>query len=305
MSWHDEHEGSRGPTIDDDLRAALDGSSTDFDYDALIAGTKVRAARLRRRQTVARAVTAAVLAPTLAGAGWLLSSTLGQPDASTEYAAQPTDDVSATTGAAPTTDDVTTTTAPARVDGPPHQDPEELPDAVLEPVNPDWPNRWEMPDVRPTGVAFLDALGAPQSFALYPRTVPLMHFTTGEDGRPEPHSAASYYFFASGNEVYQDTVEITLTAWDDSAAPIAALRGGALSGTVVEWPGRTDDDHLLVEERFGQGWTFAGAAVRQGDYIVGVTVLAETAEEARAAATEIAEKSAANLAYLDPENATD
>lgn len=307
MSWYDDTEGSRRPTLDDDLRAALDASSTDFDYDALVAGTKVRAGRLRRRQTLARAVTVAVLAPTLAGAGWMLSSTLGQPNASIEQAAQPSDDAAAATDAAATTEDATTTTAdpPTRVDGPPYQDPMALPPAVYEPPNPDWPNRWEVPDVRPTGVAFLDDLGAPQLAMLYPRTVPLMQFTWGDGGQPEPHSAATYTFYTQGNEVHQDTVDISVTAWDDSAAEMAALRDGDVrEGTVVLWPGASDGDHLLVEKPQGE-WTFAGAAVRRGDYIVGVTVLASTAEEARAAATEIAEKSAANLAYLDPENTTD
>ncbi|MDO5663373.1 MAG: hypothetical protein Q4G40_11810, partial [Brachybacterium sp.] len=54
----------------DELRAALNHEA-DFDYDALVAGAKLRAGRIRRRQTLTRAVAAVVILPTLAGTAYL------------------------------------------------------------------------------------------------------------------------------------------------------------------------------------------------------------------------------------------
>ena len=44
----------------------------------------------------------------------------------------------------------------------------------------------------------------------------------------------------------------------------------------------------------------AGALIRQGDYLVGVTVTGGDADAATALAAEVADKTAANLAFLDP-----
>lgn len=330
MNRYDEHPDSSGRRLDEELRSVLAGADElSFDHDALVAGTKARAGRLRRRQAVARGVAAVVLVPTLAGAGWVMSSTLTGGEGSTiDVASQTSNDdavptteaddpVPQTEGPAPTadaegTEDAEVTTAEA---GPPYQDPTLLAPITLEPPNRDWPNRWTVPDARPTGVAFLDALGAPQPTSQYPRQVPLMDFMMADEngGGVEPHSGLSQYFYADGNAIDQNTVSLDVTAWDDSRAVLADLRiGGSLSlsrwadGTPrpVEWPGHADADHLLVVDTDAGGdWPVAGALVRQGDYLVGVTARAQTWEEAVAAATEIALKAAANLSALDPEHA--
>ena len=66
------------PDLHDELRSALgQADAADFDYDALVAGTKARAARILRRRAVSRGIAAVVLAPTLVAAGWFVGNNLG------------------------------------------------------------------------------------------------------------------------------------------------------------------------------------------------------------------------------------
>ncbi len=303
MSWQEEE----GPgALDAELRSVLGGSAEHFDYDALIAGTKVRARRMRRRRAVAQGATAAVLVPTLVGTGFLVSSSLQGGDRVTP-AAPSTDQVQTTTQ-----DDSGRTSAPVAVqDGPPYQDPELLPAATDEEPNPDFPNRWAIPDVRPTGIDLLDALGSPRLAFSYPKTMPLPGMVAADEG-VEPHSGRLWMFHDGTNDFEQVTVEIAVTAWDHSTQVMDALRTGEPL-TVARWdggpqprpwPAHHDDDHLLVDMP-RVAWPQVGALVRRGDYIVGVTVRAQTEEGAAAAAGQIAERAAANLVFLDPEHAQD
>ncbi|RIK17320.1 MAG: hypothetical protein DCC50_02100 [Acidobacteria bacterium] len=305
MSWqdrHDRHDAPREVGLDDELRSVLGGSAEHFDYDALVAGTKVRARRMRRRRAVAQGAAAAVLVPTLVGAGFLLNSSVrGSQDA--VPAGPPTGQVLATQD-----DSAATSAPPALAEGPPYQDPALLPEVTPDAPNPDVPNRWELPDVRPTGIDFLDELGAPRYVAAYPRIMPLDGMIAGTDG-VEPHSGLSWYYFDGTNDMHQDTVEITLTAWDDSEQVMDALRAGepvSRAGwdgrlQVRPWPAHHDDDHLLVD-LVRRPMPTVGALVRQGDYLLGVTVQADSYEDAADVAGGIAERAAANLAWLDPDH---
>ncbi|MFX0538837.1 hypothetical protein ACQBAT_12900 [Ornithinimicrobium sp. Y1847] len=203
-------------------------------------------------------------------------------------------------------------------DTPPFQNPDALPPVTWGPDNPDLPNAWQIPDARPTGIAFLDVFGSPQSASQYPRTMPLMSFMVanhGYTGMIEALAGANFSYYDGTNTLEQETVEINITAWDDSAAILDSFRTGEFvtdarwtdaNPPLRDWPGRADTDHLLVASAAPWGGIeMAGAMVRQGDYLVGVTVQATTEERAIEAATQIAEQTAANLAYLDPEHGTE
>lgn len=299
MSWEDE-----------ELRSVLGGTQEHFDYDALVAGTKVRARRLRRRRAVAQGVAAAVLVPTLVGTGFLVNSSLqGREAGLAGPAASGTAEVLATQDDAGQQDAVRT--SPVLPDGPPFQDAAALPEAPPAETNAAVPNRWQVPDVRPTGIEFLDALGSPQMVSAYPRVVPLDGMISAGEGN-QPHSGLSWSFFDGTDDLEQDTVDITVTGWADSVTVMAALRvdapitdarwDGGL--TVRPWPAHHDTEHLMVDIATRPTPT-VGALVRQGDYLVGVTVQAGTAQEAADAAGRIAEQAAANLAYLDPDHGRD
>lgn len=201
-----------------------------------------------------------------------------------------------------------------------------------EPITPNdpsigLPNRIELPDARPVGIAFLDAFGAPQVRMDSPRLTPLVGLVAGNQDIEgwNAHSGANWSYYDGTNSLDQDTVEIVITAWDDAPAALQALRAGdeslgfvwidQLTGGAIErlaWPQHDDADHLLVWQADDAGASRqAGALVRQGDYLVGVTVGSgagdggATRSEAVAAAAEIAQKTAENLAYLDPEYGTD
>lgn len=306
MSWQEEQAGPAGPRLDEELRSALGGTGELFDYDALVAGTKVRATRMRRRRAVVQGAAAAVLVPALVGAGFAIHDSLGQRVGVVAGPAVSGTDGTAATSQAPSA------TAPIVADRPPFQDPAALPQAPPAETNPQWPNRWEVADVRPTGIAFLDAFGSPQTSSQYPREVPLAGLQGGGDGA-EPHSAAAWSFFDGSNDLEQPTVDLAVTAWDDSRAVLAGLRSDQPISSarwvappdLRPWPGQDDEDHLLVSLGSSGPWPQVGALVRQGDYLVGVTTQAATEEEAAEAAMSIAEQSAANLAWLDPEHGQD
>lgn len=310
MSWHDEREPRTRAGLDAELRGALGGAGEHFDYDALVAGTKARAGRIRRRRTLARGVAAAVMVPTLVGAGFAINSSLDGLGR-VSPAAQSTDPAAVTQeGIATTQEDVATTSAPV-ADGPPFQDGSLLPEGPPVETNPDLPNRWQIPDVRPTGIDFLDAFGPPRMVSAYPRVVPLAGMLSSGQG-VEPHSGVSWSYHDGTNTLEQDTVDITVTGWDDSVTAMAALRVDApitdahWDGELMvrPWPAHHDTEHLMVDIA-ARPMPTVGALIRQGDYLVGVTVRAETVEEAAAAAGQIAEQTAANLAHLDPEHGKD
>lgn len=225
-------------------------------------------------------------------------------------------------------DDGGVTTGPPVADGPPYQDqePPEPPDGTEEGS---LPNRIEIPDPRPTGVDLLDELGAPQLAHIYPRGVPLMGFLRGNEvPGDEPHSSRYWSYFDPAAGMSSKQVEIVLTAWDDSTGPMAQLRDEG-SGYAFDWVGLWGDGPseeeplpvidrwswtgheddagrlLLTQQESGVPGITAGAVIRQGDYLVGVTVITADQDESVAAATEIAEKSAANLAHLDPDHGQD
>lgn len=339
-------------SLDDDLRDALGGpDGTNFDYDALVAGTKARASRIRRRRVAQQAVTVAVLAPVLVGTGWLVGTNLsGAPDQA---------QVASTTEATGADAAEVTTEAPAtgevpRTDEVPFQDVDLLPDSTPDAENPDLPNAWDVPDVRPTGVDFLDAMGAPVLDLRYPRILPLPTFMVGNDqglvDGVEPLAGAEWSFADEGAGMFPDSVEITVTGWEDSAAVLSSLPTDTPvthaqwlePWTALAWEGADLGDLLIAAQVAGQEGAgsadagdagsgdadsgsadsgsagagnagagsadageghLVGAVVRQGDYLVGVSVRARTQEEAVAAATEIADRTAANLAHLDPEHA--
>lgn len=366
MSWYDRPD-DRRPPLDDELRAALGGAGADFDYDSLVAGTKARAGRIRRRRALTQGAAAALLVPTLLGTGYVLEQRLSVQDGhedvavasqptlpdpavtegalevvtqdvqgTTEEAAQPEptgvaapepaepeatepevvppveDAVPAPTGEEPSAAVETTEPAPdpePSVEPEPTQDQEPTQDPEPGPAE----NAVVIPDVVPTGIAFLDALGPAQLDLAYPRVVPLPEFTSGNLEEPvqiEPHSGRTWMFYAAGNEIDQDAVQLTVSGWVDSRAAMTALRGDQTGfnfrttpddlGTIeMPWTDGTTGsaDRLLVGEASPVGgWTTVGAVVRQGDFLVGVTVTAATPEEASATAVQIAEAAAASLA---------
>lgn len=349
MSWYDER-GDRA-SLDDELRSVLTpgGSEPDFDYDALVAGTTVRARRLRLRRALTQTAVAAVLVPTLVAAGWSIGTRLsvdggaGQQVSVAGQTSEPTPEEAGVTGTdeagttwvdtAGRTDAtvadgaLTTATAiptPAWA-GPPFQDP-----AALQPIepetNPDLPNREDVPDARPTGIPALDALPLVGGW-LYPRTVPLMSFVAATDNiglNPddgvEPHSGLSVDWLdegAYGQGAAVHAVTLNITAWDDAAFAMEQLRtggtalstfwmadgeGDALSvgrPTPLPWAGHDGSaDHLLVTGSTGE--QAAGALIREGNYLIGVTVYGQDSEAATDLAAEVAEQTAANLVALDP-----
>jgi hypothetical protein len=117
-------------------------------------------------------------------------------------------------------------------------------------------------------------------------------------------------------------VEITVTAWEDGAEAMQGLRADTLycSWDDVDrpesvqaeatWPGREDDPDRFLNAPFeGNGslsdHSMSVAAVRTGDYLVAVTVRDPEPDVAAEAAIEIADKTAENLAALDPEHGQD
>lgn len=392
MSW--DGRGDHRPSLDEELRTVLGGAEPDFDYAALVAGTRHRAGRIRRRRTLTQVVAAAVLVPSLVGTGFALNHRLSvdeapavsvasqtpapepeeqgmvpaaapeqvtdpvvtgpapadqgiqtappaqaeppqvveepaQEDAPVDVAAPPAEsdpadepasapaeegapepDPALTPDPAPVQEPVAPT-APVAL--PPYQDPGVvLPDAPGGPSTDGSPNLIAVPDPRPTGVAALDAFGAPWSSELFQNITPLMGITfTQEPVGVDQHSARSWQYSTGGWE----SVVITLTAWDDSSQALADLTTGGTTlrsrwaGQLPEpmaWRGHEGDpDYFLTSttSAFAEApdtWVVGVAMVRQGDYLVAVAVDGQEPATARAQAAEIAEKSAANLAVLDP-----
>lgn len=243
--------------FDDELRAVLGSvEDTDFDYDALIAGTKARAGRIRRRRALAQGVTAAVLVPTLVATGWLVGNGLrGSTDPGTDVAAVtetrtdevqqtdgpgPTEEVqetvesteapsteSATTDAPTTEDDQSTEeAAPVEPGPPPFQDPDLLEQPIRGVDEEGIPNVEEIPDPRPVGFSPLDqySLGTAER---YQNITPILNVTgmAKEPGQGvAAHSAASWHYWDTAGGGGELT--LTVAMWDDSAFAMQQLVTG-------------------------------------------------------------------------------
>lgn len=289
--------------LEDLLRDSLQ-QVPDADYDALVAGVHRRAAAIRRRRVVTSGLAAAVLVPalTLGGVALLDRAPTTPPDG--PVAPMIGTEPGPATEAPPTTE----LPSPAPDDGPPWQDGElPLPEGGIETGT--IPNAWDIPDARPTGVELLDDLGAPQHASDYPRIAPLTGVMAcndlgNEDGL-EPVAGQSWSYWEQGPF---RGVEITVTGWEDSLAAMQGLAEDSLhcawddgARAQVEWLGHPEDYLNEPVEGTFAGW-YGIAAVRQGDYLVGVTVQHDDSTVAHLTAQEIAVKTAENLAVLDPEH---
>ncbi|MCK0110756.1 hypothetical protein MWU75_01185 [Ornithinimicrobium sp. F0845] len=280
-----------------------------FDYEALVAGVHVRAGRIRRRRAITAGVAAAVLGPALVGgAALVLPDILPGGDSTIIAPATRPDDGSTT---APVEESEATAEPTPAQPGPPWQDgAPPLPEGGFE-VNEDLPNAWEIPDARPTGVPALDDLGVPQLAQAYPRAVPVMSLMVcdpGREGGAEPEAAQSFGYFS--DEAGDPTIDLQVTGWADSDAARDGLVSDSYTlctwspdpGEPQPWPGHEgDEDYLLFTP---EGSDTAAAVVRQGDYLVAVTVQ-DTGAHGAELATEIASRTADNLEALDPVHGRD
>lgn len=297
-----------GSRPDDDISQMLRGAlgDTDFDYDSLVAGAHQRAGRIRRRRAIATGAAVAVLGPALVGGAALVVPDLLSQDGNVVGPAATTD-VAVETTQAPTQDDTEESTAE-----PPWQDGElPMPDPEDDLGDED-ENAWEVPDPRPLGVEALDDLGAPQQRLLGSNIAPvlrLMSCDPGREGGGSPIAGDHWMFFLE--EGGGPSIDVTVTGWEDSVAARDGLVNDDYTkcvldesaGEVQEWPGQEgDEDYLIVP---GTDGATMAAVVRQGDYLVAVTVGGDSQDEATEIATEIAEKTAENLEALDPDHGRD
>lgn len=196
-----------------------------------------------------------------------------------------------------------------QVQEPPWQDgAPPLPEGGLDSA--DSGNAWQIPDARPTGVSYLDQFGAPQQGSDYADTVPVsgaMMGNTGEDG-PRPVAGQSWAYYTDDSWA-AGAVDIQITGWEDSAAARDGIRDNTLGSFVdgtdsgwqpLDWAEHAGSaDHLLYRAT-AEGLELGFALVRQGDYLIGVTVTDTTGEVNAASAAEIAGKTADNMQALDP-----
>ncbi|WP_109471721.1 hypothetical protein [Ornithinimicrobium cavernae] len=340
----------QGNRRDDDLSRALRGAvgSAEFDYAALVTGAHQRAGRIRRRRAIATGAAVAVLGPALVGGAALVLPEIlpdggsgsaltpaGSSDASGQTSAAPTDTAAATqapptdeaastvdpvptddaavpTDEAAPTDDAAVTTAPTAGEAPWQESAPPMPEGGAQPDNEDFPNAWQIPDARPTGVDALDGLGAPQLVMNYPRVAPVMGLMTCDPGRAggvEPLAGQHFSHYADDQAGL--IIDITVTGWEDSPAARDGLVQDAY--TLCTWdsgvaeaqpfPGHESDEDYLVFAPEGSELT--AAVVRQGDYLIAVTVRDASEGAATQIAAEIAGKSADNLEALDPVHGRD
>lgn len=303
-----QHNDSR--RTDDDISAMLRGALGDaeFDYESLVGGVHRRAGRIRRRRAIATGAAVAVLGPALVGgAALVLPEVLG--DEATVVGPAATSDAPMTTSEEPADD--TERTTEETTAAPPWQD-----GTLPPPIDPNTegsiPNAWEIPDARPTGVSALEEFGAPQSLSNYPRTVPVMGMMTCDQGRPggvEPLAAQSVTYYGEGVE--SQAIDIVVSGWEDSTAARDGLVNDDYTscawdagvGQAQAFPGHEGDEDYVVFP--GAEEDTSAAVVRQGDYLVAVTVRGTEATAATDIATEIASKQADNLEALDPDHGRD
>ncbi len=308
-----------GPHRDEDISQLLRGAlgNTDFDYEALVSGAHQRAGRIRRRRAIATGAAVAVLGPALVGgAALVLPDLLPAGTQSPVVVAPAATTDTHTPSATPLTHDAVQTQSPAVQDPPWQESAPPMPEGGPEPENEDLPNAWTIPDARPTGVAALEELGAPQLWMNYPRVAPVMGMMVCDPprvGGAEPVAGQSGDFFTDGADLQ---ISYTVTGWQDSlAARDGLLEDGDLlcrwdldPGEPQPFPGHEGDADYLVFSP--EGSELSAAVVRQGDYLVAVTVQDDStgggAEDPGAQlAAEIAAKSAENLAALDPAHGRD
>lgn len=335
MNEQSRNPSGTGQGPDETLRQALHGAAEGFDYDALVSGTHRRATRIRRRRAVLTGAAAAVLVPALVG-GALLAPGLLPDDPISVGPATSSQDPSTTEptatedAVATATDDAAATSAPdpSPPSDPPWQD--EQPPSAPSPTageggQVDSGNAWEIPDPRPTGVDALDDLGTPRMDMSYRRLAPAMGAMVcngpAEESGLTPVGGRNWSFDAQ-EPGDRRGVEITVTAWEDGAEAMQGLRADTLYCSwddvgrpesvqaEVTWPGREDDPDRYLNAPFeGNGslsdHSVSVAAVRTGDYLVAVTVRDPEPDVAAEAAIEIADKTAENLAALDPEHGQD
>lgn len=299
-----------GRHSDDEIREALRGAVGDaqFDYDTLVAGTHHRAGRIRRRRAIATGVAVAVLGPALVGGAALVLPEILPGDSGTVAPAGAPESVDATD--TPRPDDAAVTSAPVVAEVPWQDGELPQPEGGFE-VNDDLPNAWEIPDARPTGVVELDDLGVPKLAMNYPRMVPVSALMTCDPGRAdgaEPEAGQSFSFYSDASQDL--AIELTVTGWADSVAARDGLLHDSytlctwdgVQGEPQEWSGHQgDEDYLLYAAESDR----AAAVIRQGDYLVAVTVSEGDEGQNQDVAAEIAAKTAANLAVLDPAHGRD
>ncbi|GAA1146235.1 hypothetical protein [Ornithinicoccus hortensis] len=319
------------PELEQWLRSALSTAGEGFDAPGLISTTHRKVARQRRRHAVATvAVTgmaAVALVATwqavdpLAGTSDLLD-TASQPDSVAQESVGQAGDPLLQRDGEPTAQEGA---VPWQEASPPlTQEEQDLgtTEGETEPSHGDW----QIPDPRPTGVAFLDDLGDPQQHLTgdnMPPVAGMVGNDAAHDTGATPVAGQNWFYYADGQDLASLTAEITVTGWQDAPAAMEGLRADnlhfawdvdQLPGT---WQGHEDDPDRFVFETFERteddgagGLTPLGvyqtsAVVRVGDYLVAATVTADSPQEAEEAAREISEKAAENLAVLDPEHGTD
>lgn len=278
--------------------------AVDFDYAALVEGVHQRAGRIRRRRALTTGAIVAVFGPALLGGSALVLPDL-LPGAD-QGSVTPAETPEAALTEVPEPTPLAETEASGEIQEPPWQDAEPPPPASgLGAGESD--NAWEIPDARPTGVAYLEALGPPDTGGDYrlvmPVFGPMVGNTGAEDYRPEAGQSWTYGSTDTG------AVDINVTGWADSVAARDALRDDTMAAYQRDTEGpwqqhewadhQGDDDYLLYTATDGSR-QFGFAVVRQGDYLIGVTVTDTTGEINAETAAEIASKTAENMEALDP-----
>lgn len=192
---------------------------------------------------------------------------------------------------------------------------------------------WEIPDPRPTGVTFLELLGAPRVHRAGPDTFPVFDMADSEpvdQGGPDPVTGQTWSYWAEPvtdrveDIVWPYGVDIQVTGWEDGREAIDLLRQDELNDSwadtfeLGEWAGHEDDEDRIAFQTYqldavrDEGGDpqpidrYRGiVAIRTGDYLVGVAVTGDSPDSADALSREIATKTAENLAVLDPEHGRD
>lgn len=310
-----QHNDSR--RTDDDISQMLRGAlgNTDFDYESLVAGAHQRAGRIRRRRAIAAGAAAAVLGPALVGGAALVVPDLLTQEGNVVAPAATSDPVVETLQdpAEDTSEPTAEDTAEPTPEDPPWQDGELLLPAPEDNLDDeDGDNAWPIPDARPLGVDRIETLGAPQQHLAGGRVPPVMGLMTCDPGRDGGVSViASDYWSYFPQEGRGPSIDLTITGWEDSTAAWDGLLNDTYTSCVWDaeigpaepLPGHEGDaDYAL----FTDADTQVAAVVRQGDYLIAVSVRDEADLAAGSeAAAEIASKTADNLAALDPDHGRD
>lgn len=320
------------PELEAWLRGALSGAGDGFDSAALSSGVRGRSEAVRRRQVLSTAAATGMAAVALA-ALWQGADALGTAPPQQVQPGAPAPRVPGTQ--APGVQDPGLTAAepvepaepagpaePAESAEPPWQD-QAPPTSPSDGSMSTGTGAWDIPDARPTGVAFLDELGPPRLYLEGTNLMPLPGWMRGNDwGNPTGRKQVAgleWGFYGEGSNASQPAVDIAISGWDDGAAAMADFRADRLSSThdtaggrdlrPAPWPGHEGESDFFAARPFAwdqdttyAGWFDGAAVVCTGDYLVGVSVTAESPELATGLAREIAAKTADNLAVLDPEH---